>query len=151
MRMSLPFNIVREKPRKLMSHSQRQHDAFAPRRVKPESEFLNLLGSPWIDSQHGGAIKQPFMTYRPARLCIHRLAESIPWNRFLGSLRVYKFWLWSGLQAFRKANYSVFKICSKTTCSVSLHVWLKVPSHQIRLGWKRYGWIGLGGYKVRRW
>jgi hypothetical protein len=28
---------------------------------------------------------------------------------------------------------------------------LKVPSHQIRLGWKWYGWIGLGGYKDRRW
>jgi hypothetical protein len=28
---------------------------------------------------------------------------------------------------------------------------LKVPSHQIRLGWKWYGWIGLGGYKVCRW
>jgi hypothetical protein len=27
---------------------------------------------------------------------------------------------------------------------------LKVPSHQIRLGWKWYGWIGLRGYKVRR-
>ncbi len=29
------------------------------------------------------------MSYRPVRL--HRLAESIPWNRFLGSLKVYKF------------------------------------------------------------
>ncbi len=28
---------------------------------------------------------------------------------------------------------------------------LKVPSHQIRLGWKWYDWIGLGGYKVHRW
>jgi hypothetical protein len=26
---------------------------------------------------------------------LHRLAESIPWNRFLGSLNVYKFGLWS--------------------------------------------------------
>ncbi len=30
---------------------------------------------------------------RQARL--HRLAESFPWNRFLGSLNVYKFWLYS--------------------------------------------------------
>jgi len=28
------------------------------------------------------------LSYRPARL--HRLAESIPWNRFLGSLKVLK-------------------------------------------------------------
>jgi hypothetical protein len=30
-----------------------------------------------------------YMTYRPARK--HRLAESIPWNRFLGSIIVYKY------------------------------------------------------------
>jgi hypothetical protein len=28
---------------------------------------------------------------------------------------------------------------------------LKVPSHQIRLGLKWYGWIGLGEYKDWRW
>jgi hypothetical protein len=28
---------------------------------------------------------------------------------------------------------------------------LKVPSHQIRLGLKCNGWIGLGEYKDRRW
>ncbi len=33
------------------------------------------------------------LSYRPARL--HRPAESIPWNRFLGSLNVYKFGLWT--------------------------------------------------------
>jgi hypothetical protein len=32
------------------------------------------------------------LSYRPARL--HRLAESIPWNRFLGSLKVLKCHLW---------------------------------------------------------
>ncbi len=31
------------------------------------------------------------LLYRPARL--HRLEELIPWNRFLGSLKVYKFGL----------------------------------------------------------
>ena len=31
--------------------------------------------------------------YRPARL--HRLAQLVPWNRFLGSLKVKKFGLWS--------------------------------------------------------
>ena len=31
------------------------------------------------------------LVYRPARL--HRLAEFIPWNRFLGSINVYKYGL----------------------------------------------------------
>ena len=35
------------------------------------------------------------LSYWPARL--HRLAELIPWNRFLGSLKVYKFRLWIGI------------------------------------------------------
>jgi hypothetical protein len=32
------------------------------------------------------------IVYEPARL--HKLTESIPWNRFLGSWNVYKFGLW---------------------------------------------------------
>jgi hypothetical protein len=31
------------------------------------------------------------LSYRPARL--HRLAESIPWNRFLGSIKILKYQL----------------------------------------------------------
>ncbi len=38
--------------------------------------------------------REPYLSYRPARP--HRLAELIPWNRFLGSLDVCKFGL-SGL------------------------------------------------------
>jgi hypothetical protein len=55
----------------------------------PEPVFVNLFSSPGIDSQAGGPVLQPSLTYRPARL--HWLAESIPWNRFLGSLNVYNF------------------------------------------------------------
>jgi hypothetical protein len=32
-------------------------------------------------------------SYQPVRL--HRLAEFIPWNRFLGSINVLKYGLWS--------------------------------------------------------
>jgi hypothetical protein len=32
------------------------------------------------------------LSYRPARL--HRLAEFIPWNRFLGSINIFKYGLW---------------------------------------------------------
>ncbi len=42
-------------------------------------------------SQPGGPVQQPYLSYRPARL--HSLAESIPRNRFLGSINVYKYGL----------------------------------------------------------
>ncbi len=35
------------------------------------------------------------LSYRPVRL--NRLAELIPWNRFLGSWNVYKYGLWGGV------------------------------------------------------
>ncbi len=59
-----------------------------------EPEFVNLLRRPGIDSQPGGPVRQPYMTYRPFRL--HRLAKSIPWNRFVDSLNVHKL----GLKTF---------------------------------------------------
>jgi hypothetical protein len=42
----------------------------------PEPEFVNLLRSPGIDFQPGGPVRQPYLTYKPARL--YSLAESIP-------------------------------------------------------------------------
>ncbi len=56
--------------------------------MKSEPVSVNLLRSPGIDSQPGGPVRQHFLTYRPARL--HRLAKSIPLNRYLGSWYVYK-------------------------------------------------------------
>jgi hypothetical protein len=44
--------------------------------ARPQPEFVNLLRSPGIDSQPGGPVRQPYLTYRPAQL--HSLAESIP-------------------------------------------------------------------------
>ncbi len=48
----------------------------------PEPEFVNLLRSPGIDSEHGGQEGQLYLTYR-----LHRLAESIPglFNTDMGS------------------------------------------------------------------
>ncbi len=57
-----------------------------------EPVFANLLRSPRIDSQTGGMVRQPYLLYRPARL--HRLAKSIPRNRFPGSFNVIKYGLW---------------------------------------------------------
>jgi hypothetical protein len=59
--------------------------------VATEPVFVNILGSPVIDSQPGGPVRQPYLSYWPARL--DRLAESITRNRFLGSLNVYKYGL----------------------------------------------------------
>ncbi len=53
-----------------------------------EPEFVNLLRSPGINSQPGRPVRQPYLTYRPARLYTVGCR-----NRFLGSLNVYKFGL----------------------------------------------------------
>jgi hypothetical protein len=58
------------------------------------------------------------LAYRPARL--HRLAEFIPWNRFQGSINVYKYGLecappWSA----RSAVMSVTLALSNSVSPVS--------------------------------
>ncbi len=59
--------------------------------MRPEIVFVNRFRRPGIDFQPGGPVPQPYLLYLPARL--RRLSESIPRNRFLGSLNVYKFGL----------------------------------------------------------
>ena len=54
---------------------------------RAEPVFADLLSRPGIDFQP----RQPYFSYRPVRL--HRLAKSIPRNRFLGSINVYKYGL----------------------------------------------------------
>jgi hypothetical protein len=46
------------------------------RRRSQSPHFVNLLRSPGIDSQPGGPVKKPYLTYRPARLLDS--LESIP-------------------------------------------------------------------------
>jgi hypothetical protein len=48
--------------------------------MKSEPEFVNLLRSLGIDSQPGGLVRQPYVTYLQARARQHRPAEPIPWN-----------------------------------------------------------------------
>jgi hypothetical protein len=62
---------------------------FYPGNTEPV--FVNLLRSPIIDSQPRGLVRQPYLTYWPARL--HTLAEPIPRNQFLRSINVYKYGL----------------------------------------------------------
>ncbi len=64
-------------------------------RQRAEPVFVDLLRRPGIDSQPGGPVRQPYFSYRPAR--VHRLAKSIPRNRFLGSINVYKYGLRAGI------------------------------------------------------
>jgi hypothetical protein len=67
------------------------HDMHNNMCPQAELVFVDLLRSPGIDSQPGGTVRQPYLSYRPDRL--HRLAKSIPRNRSLGSINVYKYGL----------------------------------------------------------
>jgi hypothetical protein len=58
---------------------------------RPVPVFVDLLKSPGIDFRPGRPVGQPCLSYRPARL--HRLAEWINRNRFLGPINVYKYGL----------------------------------------------------------
>ncbi len=67
---------------------------FSRQQTQPaEPAFVNLFRSPGIDSQSGGPLRQPYLSYRPAIYGLHRLAESVPRNRFLGSISDYKYGL----------------------------------------------------------
>ncbi len=90
---------------------------------RSEPEFVDLPRSPGIDSQPGGPVRQPYLTYWPGRL--QRLTESIPWNRLLGSLNVNKFRLclkashlfrleWPGRQKRRKSSKGQYNYQSET-------------------------------------
>ncbi len=100
------------------------HNLDSHPHIFPEPEFVNLLRSQGVDSQPGGPVRQPYMTYRPARL--QRLAESIPWNRFLGFLKVYK----SGLRFL----YSVPPSISACILHVIVYVCIMLPNIQDALG-----------------
>jgi hypothetical protein len=60
-----------------------------------QTRFLESIPRPIAELKFptlaGGPVRQPYLSYRSARL--HRLPESIPWNQFLSSLKVYIFGL----------------------------------------------------------
>ncbi len=77
--------------------------------ICPEPEFANLLKSPWIDSEPGGPVRQPYLTYRPARL--NRMAESIPGLLKNLKIRAHKRGGWYTLQsALRVQDFGVFSM-----------------------------------------
>ncbi len=68
-----------------------------------EPVFVAPLYRPEIDSQPGGPVRQPCMLYRPTRQ--HRLAASIPRNRFLGSINHYKYGLcWQNISHMEESG-----------------------------------------------
>ncbi len=75
--------------------------------LSPAIDFLGSILELLKRLQFRALVRQPYLTYRPDML--HRSAESIPWNRFLGSLNVYKFGL---------CTQSHYKYCmEKCLCS----------------------------------
>jgi hypothetical protein len=52
----------------------------------------SIISGTGIDFQPGGPERQPYLSYRLARL--HRLGESIPRNSISGLINVYKYGLW---------------------------------------------------------
>ncbi len=78
-------------------------------RISPEPVFVNLLRSRGIDSQPVGPIRQPSLSYRPARL--HKLAASVPRNLFLGFVNVYKYGLWQ-IRQVRSVYHSPLYLCA---------------------------------------
>jgi hypothetical protein len=102
-----------------------------------EPVLVDLLRSPGIDFQPGGPVRQPYLSYRLARL--HRLAESILRNRFLGSINVYKYGLCSKriITGCRVRNLFssegwltiVHSLCTPTPTSYSPEVSVIWPTH----------------------
>jgi hypothetical protein len=87
--------------------------------------------------QPGGPVRQPYLTHRPARL--HRLAESIPWNRFLGSLK--------GLQV-RALIYFFCWWNNGAVCCERESLWLIVQQWPVQSKWQAvdgYRAVPVGG------
>jgi hypothetical protein len=99
--------IIKTLPHCIARCQKNTHKCFA---TISNSSFFLTFPCTWTISSfslNGAGIFKQFMSarnwvgiglsYRPARL--HNLAELVPWNRFLGSLKVQKFWLGNILTA----------------------------------------------------
>ncbi len=94
--------------------------------MSEEPVFLDLLRSPRIDSQPDGLVRKPYFSYGPARL--HRLSKSIPRNRFLVSINIYKNGLCS-LSSIMHRNgflsiYSIYSFPFYSTVALSTVQWI---------------------------
>ena len=122
------------------------------------SGFVNFLRSLGIDSQPGGPVRQPYLTYRRERL--HRLSELISWNRFLGFLSVYKFGLcfYCSTHAVPTPfendyrNTSTLPIANKICEHISLAICGRRKNRSIKMG-PSYSvtWTGFFRVVVSKW
>ncbi len=104
-----------------------------------EPVFVDLLRSPRIDSQPVGPVRQPYLSYRPARL--HGLAKSIPRNRFLVSINIYKYGLSTVYIYLTEllADVLVLDLCEDIHCVARLSLTspaeLELAAAGFRIGW----------------
>ncbi len=89
---------------------------------------------------------KPYLSYWPAR--VHRLAKSIPRNRFLGSINVYKSGLSSpGAPTFPKINttchravfiYLAWRIAHSSEYFLQLVYWLQIFMKSEKFNWTSF-------------
>ncbi len=84
---------VHSRPRCTLKLRNKTEGGGVRQSSRAEPVFVNILRNPGFDSQPVRPV--PYLSYRPARL--HRVAKSIPRNRILGSLFVYKYGLCAGI------------------------------------------------------
>jgi hypothetical protein len=82
--------------------------------------IFKLLRSPGTDSQPGMPVRQPYLSYWPARL--HRLAD-----RFLGSMNVYKYGLRHHILQY---IYNSLELCGTNTLSNTSVCWIVQFQHK---------------------
>ncbi len=75
-----------------------------------EPIFVNLLRSTEIESQPGGPVRQPYLSFEPVR---PQATESIPRNRFLGSINVYKYGRWTVTAAVSSCGILKIPLCTR--------------------------------------
>ncbi len=93
-----------------------------------ETVFVYLLRSPEIDSQPDGPVRQPYLSYWPDRP--HKLAKSIPRNRFRGSINVYKYGLsFQNRQLLKGEKLQRERVAARNTAAVHCTVYTAADIH----------------------
>ncbi len=106
----LQIRVIKKQNSSPLPHTPKANNSC--QLAKAEPVFVVIFRSPGIDSQPGGPVRKPYLSYWPARL--QRLAKSIPRNRFLGSVNVYKYGLWLPYPLSVTVIFLTSFLCSNT-------------------------------------